>query len=221
MPAMSQPGKRRYHSALRRENAEATRLRIAQAARERMLTHGYQATTMADVAKHAGVAVQTLYAACPGGKPALAKLAWDVTLAGDAQPIPQSARPEVAAIIAEPDPARKVERFAAMATAIARRIAPLHRVLRAAAAAASADTDIPDVLAATEQERLVGSRGPAQDLAAAGALRDGLTVQRAAHQIYALTSVEIFDRLTGLCGWTPAEYQDWLARHLQAALLET
>ncbi|MEO3930463.1 helix-turn-helix domain-containing protein [Micromonosporaceae bacterium B7E4] len=216
---MSSPTKRRYSSPLRREQAAATRLRIAEAARELMLEHGYQATTLVDVAQRAGVAVQTLYATCPGGKPALAKLVWDITVAGDAQPMPQSARPEVQAIVAEPDPVRKVERFAAMATAIQRRTAPLHRVLRAAAAAAAPDSDVPDVLAATERERLVGSRGPAEDLAAAGALRAGLSVERAAHQVYVLTSVELFDRLTGVCGWDPTEYRDWLARQLRAALL--
>ncbi|MFD2354068.1 TetR/AcrR family transcriptional regulator [Nonomuraea ferruginea] len=122
---MTEPRKRRsYSSSLRREHARATRLRIATAARELMVGKGYAETTMAQVARDAGVAVQTLYTSCPGGKPALAKLVYDITLAGDALAVPQSDRPGVRAIIEEPDPARKLARYAAMATSILRRVTP-------------------------------------------------------------------------------------------------
>ena len=216
---MSEGTRRRYSSPVRRENAEATRLRIVEAARELMLERGYAATTMVDVAARAGVAVQTLYTSCPGGKAGLAKIVYDVTLAGDARPIPQSARREVQLIISEPDPVRKLALFAAMATAICQRVVPVHRVLRAAAAAA-ADGGVQALLDTTERQRLAGSQGPAEDLASVGALRSGLTVERAAGQIYALTSIEVFERLTETCGWTSKEYQDWLALLLVSALLE-
>ncbi len=212
--------KRGYVSRLRRDNAEATRLRIAEAARALMLEHGYAATTMGDVAAAAGVAVQTLYSSCPGGKPGLAKVVYDVTLAGDARPVPQHARPEVRAIIDEPDPVRKLARYAEMALGILRRVGPVHRVLRAAAAATPGDGGLHDLLAETERQRRTGARGPVEHLAAAGLLRPGLTADRAADEVYALTSVEIFERLTGVCGWTDDEYRDWLTRTLAAALLE-
>jgi AcrR family transcriptional regulator len=217
---MNEKPKRRYVSDVRRENAEATRLRIAEAARALMLERGYAATTMADVAQAAGVVVQTLYSSCPGGKPGLAKLVYDVTLAGDAQPIPQSARPQVQAIIAEPDPVRKLALYAEMAMTIFQRVGPVHRVLRAAAAATPADARLNDLLAGTEQQRLVGSRGPAEHLIAIGALRTGLSVERAADQIYALTSFELFERFTEVCGWSVPDCQDWLARTLAELLLE-
>ncbi|WP_432043377.1 TetR/AcrR family transcriptional regulator [Streptomyces cadmiisoli] len=214
---MNAQNRRTYHSDLRRENAEATRKRIADAASALMLERGYAATTMADVARAAGVAVQTLYSSCPGGKPGLAKLVYDVTLAGDGRLVPQSARPEVAAIIVEPDPARKLALFAEMAVGIYRRIGPVHRVLRSAAAAGGGLTDL---MAETEQQRLLGSQGPAAHLAETGFLREGLSVDRAAHQIYTLTSIELFERLTEVCGWSLDECRDWLARTLAAVLLE-
>lgn len=209
--------KRRYSSPLRREGAEATRQRIVDAAREVMLERGYAATTMTEVAARAGVAVQTLYAACPGGKPALAKLVYDTTLAGDHRPIPQSARPAVLAIIDEPEPARKLALFAAMAADISERVGPVHRVLRAAAAT---DTGAEELVERAERQRLTGSRGPAEHLAEIGALRAGLTAESAAQQIYALTGTEVFERLTTTCGWTSADYREWLARLLAATLLE-
>ncbi|MER5323733.1 TetR/AcrR family transcriptional regulator [Streptosporangium roseum] len=214
---MNERPRRRYVSDVRKENAEATRLRIAEAARALMLERGYAATTMAGVAKASGVVVQTLYTSCPGGKPGLAKLVWDVTLAGDAQAVPQSARPHVQAILAEPDPGRKLAVFAEMALTIYERVGPVHRVLRAAAAA---DAGLAGVLADTERQRLVGSRGPAEHLAAVGALRADLTAERAADHIYALTSIEVFERLTEVCGWSLRDCQDWLARTLSQTLLE-
>lgn len=210
---MTDKPKRRYVSGLRQAYAEATRQRIADAARTLMLAKGFAATTMQDVAQAAGVAVPTLYASCPGGKPALAKLVYDVTLAGDAQEVPMSERPAVRAILAEPDPARKLAHFAATVAAIAERIAPVHRVLRAA------DGGLDELLADAEAQRRSGTRGPAQHLSDVGALRPGLDTDRAADQLYALTSIEIYERLTGTCGWNPAEYANWLAQTLCAALL--
>ena len=214
---MAERTNRRYSSALRQENAEATRLRIIEAAREVMLERGYAATTMAEVAARAGVAVQTLYASSPGGKSALARTVYDTTLAGDAQPIPQSARPEVQAIIDEPDPVRKLERYAAMASGINGRVLPVDRLLRAAAAA---DADAAELVARAEQQRLTGSRGPAEHLASLGLLRPGLTAERAAAQIYVLSAPEILGQLTGTCGWSTPEYQQWLAQVLVDTLLD-
>ncbi|GAB3862957.1 TetR/AcrR family transcriptional regulator [Dactylosporangium cerinum] len=148
--------KRGYVSRLRQDNAEATRLRIAEAARALMLERGYAATTMGDVAAAAGVAVQTLYTACPGGKPGLAKVVYDVTLAGDAQPLPQHARPAVQAIIAEPDPVRKLARYAEMVLTVIQRVGPVHGVLRAAAAATP-----PTAPCTTSWPRPNGSGAPA------------------------------------------------------------
>ncbi|MEU4572699.1 TetR/AcrR family transcriptional regulator [Nonomuraea sp. ATR24] len=212
--------RRRYSSALRQEHAQATRQKIATAAGELMVAKGYADTTMAEVAREAGVAVQTLYSSCPGGKPSLAKLVYDITLAGDARSLAQSDRPAIEAILDEPDPVRKLALYAAMATAILRRIKPVHRVLRAAAAASPADAGLQDVLVGIERERLTGSRGPAEHLHALGALRRGLPPGRAAEQIYVLTSTENFEKLTEVCGWSESEYEEWLAAMLAAALLE-
>ncbi|GII54434.1 hypothetical protein Pth03_28230 [Planotetraspora thailandica] len=55
---------------------------------------------------------------------------------------------------------------------------------------------------------------------AVGALRTGLSVEQAADQIYALTSIELFERLTEVCGWTMRDWQDWLPRILSETLLE-
>ncbi len=109
------------------------------------------------------------------------------------------------AIIAEPDPVKKLAAYAAMAVEIYERVGPVHRVLRAAAAT---DAGLADLLATTERQRLTGGHGPAAHLKEVGALRDGLTVERAAAHIYALTSLEVFEHLTQIAGWTPEECRD-------------
>jgi AcrR family transcriptional regulator len=210
---MTDKPKRRYSSDLRREQSDTTRQRIADAARELMLSRGYADTTMGDVAAAAGVAVQTLYTACPGGKAGLAKLVYDTTLAGDAAPVPMSERPAVAAIVSEPDPVRKLRLYAGMVAAMAERIAPVHAVLRAAAGG------LGPLLSESEAQRRTGTRGPAGMLAAAGALRPGVDTDRAADIIFALTSIEVFERLTTTCGWSTDDYADWLAATLTDALL--
>lgn len=220
MVVMSEPKKRGYASRLRQENAEATRKRIIAAASELMVGQGYVNTTMAAVAERAGVAVQTLYTSCPGGKPGLAKMVYDTALAGDAQAIPQSDRPGVQAILEEPDVIRKLALYSAMATSIQQRVRSVHRVLHAAAAASALDHGLQAVVSDIERERLTGSRGPAMHLQSLGALRPGLTAERAAEQIYALTSFEVFERLVDVCGWSAGDYEDWLTRLLVSALLD-
>jgi AcrR family transcriptional regulator len=211
--------RRSYVSDVRREQAAATRLRIAEAARDLMVGQGYAATTMGAVARAAGVAVQTLYSSCPGGKPALARLVYDVTLAGDGAAVPQSDRPQVHAIIAEPDPARKLAGYAAMATDVMRRIRPVYRVLRAAAATTPDDTALAALLSTAEQQRRNGAGSAARHFADVGALRDGLTADRAADQLYALTSIEVYERLTETCGWSDDDFEAWLTDVLVATLL--
>ncbi|HEX4817753.1 MAG TPA: hypothetical protein VFV66_33855 [Nonomuraea sp.] len=108
------------------------------------------------------------------------------------------------------------------AQATQQRIATAARelMIRSAAAASPADAGLQDVLAGIERERLAGSRGPAEHLHALGALRPGLPPARAAAHIYVLTSTENFEKLTDVCQWSDAEYEEWLAAMLAAALLE-
>src|SRR5262245_26004595 len=70
MPEAVKP--RRYESALRREQAAATRARIVRAAAELFAAQGYTQTSIEQIAARAGVARPTVYAAFTG-KAALLK----------------------------------------------------------------------------------------------------------------------------------------------------
>ena len=70
--------RRAYHSPLRADQAERTRRRVLESARELFVEHGYAATTVAAVAAHAGVSPETIYLSL-GGKRGLLEGVMDIT----------------------------------------------------------------------------------------------------------------------------------------------
>lgn len=207
---------RGYDSPGRREKARATERRVLAAAGELLLAQGWAGTSMAAVATRAGVSPTLLYKTF-GTKAALAKRLYDVTLVGDDEPVPLAARPEIAAIAAEPDPRRKIAGYVRLALTVVRRVGPLTARLRAAAYAG--DAEMAGFVATTDRERRFGSRRFVGDLAGAGALRPGLTPERAVDAVWTLLAPDLIVRLVEDCGWPDAEVERWLTGQLAAALL--
>src|SRR5580698_7141204 len=102
MPSRKKPASRTYDSSSRREAAEATRKSILAAALQIFLHKGYAATTMPAIAKSAGIAMDTVYAAV-GKKPALFRLLVETAISGTNAAVPAEERDYVQAIRAEPD----------------------------------------------------------------------------------------------------------------------
>jgi AcrR family transcriptional regulator len=209
--------KRRYDSSRRRHQARSTETRILDAARALFVGAGYASTAMADIAAAAEVAVQTIYNAVGGGKAAVLKRVWDVAVAGDVEPIPLAARPEIRALLDDPVPAHKLNRYAALSRQLYERVGPLARVLRAGAA--TGDNDLVELLRTVERERLRGTTSIAAHLAEVGALRSDLTVTRAGHRLWVINAGETGDALVIDCGWSLDEYQAWMAETMTSALL--
>ncbi|MGV7529729.1 TetR/AcrR family transcriptional regulator, partial [Mycobacterium kansasii] len=61
MGAVKKEPARRYDSTQRRQQAQQNRARVLQAARQRFLAQGYAATKIAEIARDAGVSVETVY----------------------------------------------------------------------------------------------------------------------------------------------------------------
>src|SRR5918911_5081470 len=112
MYPMSRAVKRQYHSTRRQEQASQTRLRILRAAHDLFVTQGYGRTTIAEIAAHAGVAVETVYGAF-GNKPTLLRQAWYLTFRGDELDVPLYDRDQMQAILAEPDLPTRIRQHAA------------------------------------------------------------------------------------------------------------
>lgn len=211
----STPTKRSYRSARRREQAEQTRLDILQAAREQFIQAGYTGATIKAIARQAGVAPETIYAAF-GSKRALLAGLFSLAVGGDEQPIPLLQRPGPQAVLSEPDPVKRLHRFAADIVLILDRVAPLFGVARAAA---KSEPEIDALLRAILAERLQTMREFSALIAAHGGLRPGLDIAGAAETIWALTSPELFSLLTGDLAWPRERYVAWLGASLARLLL--
>ena len=158
---------------------------------------------MREVASDAGVAIETLYGYFPS-KRALFQAAVDIALVGDAAPVAVADRPEFAAI----GRGSHTDRTAAAARLLASvfgRSAPLIKVIREAAAN---DGDIADMLrGARERQR--------QDVRAAIELITGREATVAERDgLWAVTSPEIYLLLVEESGWTPDQYEAWMAETL-------
>jgi AcrR family transcriptional regulator len=209
-------GTRAYDNRHRAEQALANQRRVLDAAHRELLDKGYADTTIAGVAEAAGVSVQMIYKTF-GSKAALAKRLYDVTLVGDEDPIPLAQHPEIQAIIAEPDPRRKLAMYAALGRKLIERLGPLIQVLLQGAKAG--DTELGEFASTTARERLNGVSGIVGQLDAVGALRPGLGVDRARDILWTLIAIEVYDLLVIERGWSLDEWQAWVAETSAALLL--
>jgi AcrR family transcriptional regulator len=206
-------GTRRYDSTLRREQARTTQRAILAAAHDLFITQGYGRTTIADVARRAGVSVETVYGAF-GNKATLLHRVWDVTIGGDDEAVTYHDRPEVHAVRREPDLARRFALQAALFTATARRIVPLLLALQGAAGAEPAAAEM---LAEIQRQRLVGMGVMAKEAAASGQL--AVPEEQCRDLIWATTDGALWQRLVNERGWSDEQFQRWLAKIWTHALV--
>jgi AcrR family transcriptional regulator len=207
--------KRPYRSPLREANAQSTRLAVIQAAARLFAERGYVATSLEDVAREAGVSRATIFTSV-GGKADLLKAAYDVAIVGDDEPVPLPQRPWARAVRDEPDPERMVDGYARMITEVSGRVASVYEAMRGAAAA---DDEARSLLQRMRSERRGGSSGFIGFLVARAALRSGLDKTRAADVVWVLNDPGLYHLLVHERGWTPGQFQKWLAATLKDQLL--
>jgi len=197
-------GPRRYDSSWRKEQARSTRRAVLQAAHDLFVSQGYGRTTMVDVSRAAGVSVETVYGAFHN-KATLLHRVWDVTIGGDDEKITYHERPEVQALLAEPDLARRLAAQAALFTATARRIVPLILAIQGAAASEPAAADM---LAEIGRQRLAGMRVMASAAAATGHL--SVSEQECRDIMWATTDGMLWQHLVNNLGWSDHQFEAWL-----------
>jgi AcrR family transcriptional regulator len=208
-------GARRYISPLRRDAAARTRQAVLDAARELFIAQGYATSTIEEIAGRAGVSKPTVFAAA-GSKQAILKQLRDISLAGDDEPVPVAQRPWYREALAEPDPRRALRLYARNATAIHRRSADVHEVLRAAA---TSDKDLHDLWRASEDERRGGATIVVDALLQKSRLKAGLDRAAAIDIVWVLTASDIFWRLVRTRRWSDAQFESWLGDTLGEQLL--
>jgi AcrR family transcriptional regulator len=200
---------------LRRAKARVTRRAVIGAASDLFIEQGYLDTSVQAVAEAAGVSRATVFNSV-GGKLQLLRAAYDIATVGDDAPVPLPERPEAIAVIDEPDQVRAIELYAAMVTALSRRLAPIYEVFRAVA---GVDADVRAEWADIQRERLGGARGFVRLLRAKGPLREGLPDEIAGDIVWTLIDASLYHRLVIERDWTVRRFQTWLAGALQRELL--
>ena len=205
--------KRQYSSAVRQEQAAQTRSRILEAAGELFETKGYARTTIREIANHANVASDTVYAVF-GSKPRVLTALIDLRLAAGTGVVNVLDRPEAQAIRDEPDQRRQLHLFARDVAALSARVRPIYEIMRTAAAV---EPEMAAIHVEMDGYRLRNMRQLAAWIAAHGPLR--VDVDRAGEIIWTLASPDVARMLCEGRGWTQDEYAEWLEDVLIRTLL--
>jgi AcrR family transcriptional regulator len=206
---------RPYRSPRRREQAQRTRRRILDAAREVFLAEGFGAATMRTIAVGAGVSLPTLEATF-GTKARVLKAAIDVAIAGDDAPVAMLERSWTTAGLA----AETADELLTIAAGV---IAPAQvrsaGLLLAVFEGSRTDPALAELAVELISQRS-GTAGWLVDaLTAKAPLRPGLTRAEAVDTLWLLMDPAVFDRVTRHRQWTPEQYERWFARMVAAALL--
>jgi hypothetical protein len=146
----------------------------------------------------------------------LFRLLVETAISGTQAPVPALERDYVRAMRAEPDPARKLTLYAQAVGRIQQRLAPLVQVLQQAA---TGDAELRALWQEIAERRAANMGLLAGELAAAGALRPGLSVAEVADVLWSMNSPEFYLLLVDQRGWDPDRYQQWLADAWQRLLL--
>ena len=209
--------KRRYDSTRRREQAEATRREILEAARRLFLAQGYAATTMAQIAEEARVALKTVYVAFDT-KAGVLRALWNLTLRGGSGDVPVAEQEWYRAVLDEPDAERQLRLNARNSREGKLRVGDIGEVVRTAA---PFDADIAALWSRIGSNYYENQAQIVASVAAKKALKPGLTVERATDILWQINHPGTWILLVGERGWTPDEYEQWSADLACQQLLAT
>jgi AcrR family transcriptional regulator len=204
--------RRKYDNSRRRADAEARQRSIIEAATELFVEQGFGPTTIDQIAAAADVSAQTIYATY-GSKAAVLFRAIEIAVSGDYEEAPLM---DFAPDLAELSEHRS--KFAAAAHFVREmhdRVAALMRVMEGAA---SADPSLEE--RRTDLLRQIRS-AVAVWISQIGseALRPGLSEDQATDVAFTVQAPHLYSISTADLGWTPDQYEEWLAHALPRLLL--
>jgi AcrR family transcriptional regulator len=188
--------------------AAATRRDILEAARALFAQSGFAATTIAQIAERAGVAVQTVYKVFSSKDGLLRGLLDD----GEAE---ARRRSSVADFNASSDPHEQVRMLASFHRQLFEASQDLLGVFRSAAAR----SEMGLLWEEGGHRRRLGQTETVRRWHSAGHLRSGLGERRAADQLWAMTDPDLYFLLVVQCSWSPEAYEEWLIATLTEMLL--
>jgi AcrR family transcriptional regulator len=199
------PSVKTYNSPLRERQARQTRERILQAARETFRDRGYGATTLADIARAAGVAEPTVRAVFKT-KPNLVEHLLRLAVRGEDNELQLHQREAFKRVLAATDPDTLLDRLADIAESLHPRSWDVFEIVRGAA---SSDPTIAKLHSERERLRHSNQTTIAKRLQELGALHAGTSVEAAADLLWLYTAPENFHMLVIERGWPIKRYRRW------------
>jgi AcrR family transcriptional regulator len=198
-------------NSTRKEKAAATRQRIVDAATAEFTASGYHGTPMADIARRAGVAVQTVYFVFHT-KPELFTAALDAAVLGPEAKAPMQQQWARDAVAGSPTPRAAVEAFIRGSAPIMHRTSALNAV---ASAAAPTDPELAEVYLSREQLRVDAYR----DFVDALDLPADTNPARAADILITMLSPQVYLALRQERGWPHEDIVDWMTSTIPGLML--
>ena len=206
-------GTRQYDSRGRLAQAQANRRAILDAAERQFLDDGFGATTIAGIAREAGVSVETVYKAF-GGKSGLVRALYDRGLEGRGPVAAEQRSDEMRE--RETDPRTIMRNWGTLAAEVSSVIIPIRLLIRSAAAT---DPDMAAILVTSDEQRLTRMRHHAQFLADRGYLRQGVTPDQAADILWHCSSAELYEILVLRRHWSLTQFGQFVTEFMITALL--
>lgn len=188
--------------------AEQTRRRLIDAAFASFASRGYQVTTMAAVAREAGVAEQTMYFSF-GSKAGLLREVMIARRGPAGGPTRVADQAWMNDVLGASDPRRSLAIIAEHGTEIFRQLAP---IADAMTAAGLADPDVAAFLETVGSERRTGMARVIAAIAAHGPL--AVSEQHANDVLDVVQSMATYNAFVRDCGWTTEQYKAWAYRTL-------
>lgn len=209
---MTESTARVYRSELRARQARETRARIIAAAGELFARQGYQATTIAAIARAAGVSGETVKTAA--SKAELLIAAFEVTFSGYEGAESLTDTDVAAGVLELPDEVFLDAVLAQITDANARG----HRLWTVLLGAALSDERVDEVLTQILHRRADDYRRLVDELIARGLAAPKADPQTTAAALSFLLSPESYQQLVAQSGWDVDTYMQWLRAAVAAEL---
>ena len=167
-----------------------------------------------EIAKAAGVAVQTVYFTFHT-KAAVLSRAYDFAVMGEDEPQAPWDQPWYREMVAADDVVEGLRHLVSGVGDITRRLTPLYVV---ASGSAAGDPEVATVVERHERWRVDGYRGMLDVLQAKSPLRADLTPERATDLLLFYAGMDAYHSLVEVHGWTHDEWAQWTRSTLASQL---
>jgi AcrR family transcriptional regulator len=213
MPKAVKP-RRGYVSALRTEQALATRARIIAAARNRFEKRGYAATTIAEIARTANVSPESVYATFSSKRELLVEII-EVAISGADEAVPMLQRGWVETMCRLPRAAERLRYWIDHTCETLERTGPVHTLIRDAV---SSEPTLAELRHQQQDFRLHMQTQLMGLIPEAGDAKFRESVAKSAQTFWVLASPELHHLLRVDRGWSKSRYRNWLTDALETLL---